>query len=317
MIFAGVCRGETYVFDEAVSVSINQEIFVPADDMTVVFPYSESFPKLEMIYALEDGCGDVDEAIESGDVLFKGIVDEQVFKADSGGADITVYARSMAAVLLDNECEPIQYTSPSVDVIYSKHIEPFGVELKDTKVKCRSGMLRITKGSSHYRALEKFCSEFLNTVPRIDSRGICRVDVYECDDVIYFDNRDGIGFGFISVSDKRYSRISKVHVSIENGYDTTVSDSESISRGIIRERYMSLLDSKTGTLSDAYDVIESGAADSFSVSLKCGERLINMIGAKAYVSAEGCEGEEFVVSRIKYISDGNGERTSVLLRLRG
>lgn len=313
MIFAGIENGETHIFREIVSVSINQEIFVPADDMTVVFPYSEGFPKLEKIYALDDDCGDIEEAILRREVLFEGIVDEQVFKADSDGADITVYARSMAALLLDNECEPTEYSSPSLDVVYFKHLRPFGVELKDMKTKCRNGSLRITKGSSHYRVLEKFCNEFLNSVPRIDARGFCRTDVFDCDDVIRFDNRNGVGFSYISISDNRYSRISKIHVSKNGGYDTTLNDEESISKGIVRERYMCLLDSKTGTLSDAYEAIESGAINSFSVTLKCGERLINTIGARAEVDVRGCENAELVVAQVKYKADRNGEYTRVKL----
>lgn len=311
MIFAGECSGEIYRLPEAESVEINQELYVPADDLTVVFPYSGDIPGLHKIYVLDDECGDVDRAIEKNDVLFKGVVDEQILSADVNGASIKVYARSMAAVLLDNECPPMMYVNPSGDVICGKHIEPFGVDFEIADVNCRCGELAIPKGSSHYRAVEKFCAEFLGTVPRVDGKGVCRFDTFENVGDILFDNKFGVEFESVTVCENRYSRISRVYVSGENGYDMTVNDGETQSLGIVRERYLNLANSETGTLSDADNIIRNGRMQSLSVTLMCGGCLINKIGFNAAVSVEGCEGESFVVSQVKYTAINGIEKSRV------
>ncbi len=316
MIFAGLSEGKCYFFGHAVSVSVNQEMFVPADDISIIFPYTDNFPFLERIYALEDNVKNIRQAIGERNVLFDGIVDEQVFKSDRSGTNITVYARSPAAFLVDNECEPAEYINPSEDVIFARHLTPFGIEMKKSGKKCRNDRLRINKGSSHYKILEKFCRDFLDSCPRIDSRGICRTDVYDSEKKIFFGSERGVGFDSVSVSRSRYSRISKIHVGKNGGYDTLLTNDDAEKAGIVRERYICLLDSKTGTLSDAYDVLENGETNSFSVSLKCSECLINYIGAEAWVDAEGCRGKKFVVSKIRFVSDGNGEFTKIKLSLK-
>lgn len=311
MIFAGECEGKIYSLPEAESVEINQELYVPADDMTVIFPYSGDIPDLHKIYMLDDNCGDIEKAVEERNVIFTGIVDEMIMSADISGAGIKFHARSMAAVLLDNECPPMMYVNPSADVICSKHIEPFGVGFDINGISCRSGEFSISKGSSHYRVLEKFCAEFLGTVPRVDEKGICRFDTFENVGDILFDNRYGIGFESVSVCRNRYGRISRVYVSGDNGYDTAVNDNEALSLGIVRERYLNLASSETGTLSDADNIIKNGRMQSLSAALICGGCLVNKIGYNALVSVEGCLGERFVVAQVKYTVRNGVERNRV------
>ena len=112
MIFEGICSGEVVGLYNALTVEINQELSVPADSMTVSFAYNGEFPSIERIYALESDCIDIDKAIEKGDVLFSGIVDEIILTADTSQAFVTVYARSLAALLIDNECKPTEYINP-------------------------------------------------------------------------------------------------------------------------------------------------------------------------------------------------------------
>lgn len=317
MIFAGECDGEIYRLPEAERVEINQELYVPADDLTAVFPYSGEFPGLHKIYILSGGRSDIEKAIEESDVIFKGIVDEQILSADRSGARIKIYARSMAAVMLDNECPPMMYTNPSADIICSKHIEPFGVGFEIEGIKCRCGELAIAKGSSHYKAVEKFCSEFLGTVPRVGGDGICRFDTFGETEDILFDNKSGVEFESVEVCESRYSRISKVYVSGDNGYDTEVSDSESRELGITRERYLNLSSSETHTLSDADNILKNGRMKSLSVVLVCEGCLLNKIGCNAQVSVEGCEGEVFVVAQVKYTASSGGEKCRVKLMRTG
>lgn len=304
MIFVGECGGELIRLDEALEVEINQEINVPADDLKVVFPYMSDFPALERIYLLDE-CDDIFKAVSEGNVFFGGIVDEQILSADYSGARIKIFARSAAALLLDNECPPMMYVNPSADVIADKHLIPFGVRFSDDDKTCRSGVLSIAKGSSHYKALDKFCAEFMGSVPRIDGKGVCRLDVYENVGEIDFDNRFGVSFESAEVCENRYCRISRVYVSGENGNDFIVNDDESQGLGIVRERYLNLSESKTHTLSDAENIIKNGKMKSLMVTLVCDGCFADKIGYGARVRIEGCEGKEFVISQVRYrLKDG-------------
>lgn len=314
MIFAGICDGEVVELENALTVEINQELGVPADDMTVTFAYGGEFPSIYRIYAIDSRLDDIDKAIEENNVIFSGVVDEIILSADTSCATVTVYARSLAALLIDNECKPSEYVNPSLSVIYYKHLLPFGITLEDKTVNCKSGTLTLHKGSSHYKVLEAFCSDFLGTVPRIDNKGVCHTDCTDTSEGLSFDNEKGITFEYVSICDNRYSRISKVFVNVNGSdYDTTVNDSEAENMGIVRQRYLSLLNSKTGTLSDADEIIENGKGDSFSVVLKSNERIINKLGCKASVSVAQCIGREFIVKSIKYTANSNGEATRIKL----
>lgn len=317
MIFAGVCKGEISVIDNVVSAEINQELLLPADDLTVTFVYGDDLPDFERIYVLSDDCEDIEYAVKVGDVLFSGIVDEQILTADTNFARVTVCARGLAALLIDNECRPSEYVNPTLDVIYIKHLAPFGITLSYfNNVRVKQGRMRIEKGSSHYKVLSDFCSEFLGTVPRIDCKGVCRADCFAGQEEIVFDNRCGVPFEYVQINNNRYSRISKVYVSRGGAFDIEEADPKAVDEGIVRERFLSLLNSKTGTLSDADRVIKNGREESFSVVLKSPTCLINKAGCRAKVNIEQCKGKELVVSAVHYKADGDGELSTVKLSLK-
>lgn len=318
MIFAGVCKRETFVIDNVLSVEINQELAVPADDLTLTFVYSDGIPEFERIYAVSDNCRDIDRAVERGEVLFSGIVDEQTLTADKDYARVTLCARGLSALLIDNECCPTEYVNPTPDLIYVRHLAPFGIKLSSINLeKLRQGRMRVEKGSSHYKVLSDFCSDFLGTVPRIDCSGICRTDCFDRKEELIFDNRGAIPFGYVRINNNRYSRISKVYISRNGAFDMEEADTEAVEMGIVRERYLSLLNSKTGTLSDADKVIENGRKDIFSVVVKSPTCLINKLGCKARVNIEQCMGRELVVSAVNYRANCDGEQTTVRLSLKG
>ncbi|MGN1130411.1 MAG: hypothetical protein ACI4Q8_03585, partial [Ruminococcus sp.] len=131
---------------QPLSVTINQEENVPADDLTVVFPFAEGLNELDKILVKDMGV-----------IVFKGVVDEQQAISNKSGAFLRIIARSMAAVLLDNESKPASYINPSVSVIFSRHLEPCGIEsYKGDNLSC-VGSFNIPKGSTNWQVLNSFC----------------------------------------------------------------------------------------------------------------------------------------------------------------
>lgn len=311
LILIGEYGGKLFRLPGAEEIEINQELNVPADDFKAVFPNAENFPMLDMIYLVRDECFDIEKSIETDNLYFKGIVDEQVYSTDVNGTVMCVYARGMAGLLIDNECPPLMYTNPSSDIIYKKHIEPFGIGICGEITHCRGGELYIPKGSSHYKAVERFCKDFLGTIPVINAKGCFRFDCYEGTGKIVFDNCYGEPFESAVVLEKRCNRISKVYVSGESGYRIEVNDDEAQSMGIVRERYIDLAGSATHTVSDADNIIEKGRSQALELRLVCSGCFLDKIGYTAMAELERCRGREFVISQVRYVIDRNSEKSRI------
>lgn len=315
MIFAGICGGKIVELKNAVSVEINQSLDIPADDMAVVFQYSDDFPDISRIYALDKDCIDIKQAVENREVIFSGVVDEVVLSADTSKAQITVYARSMAALLLDNECKPQTYINPDTDLIYINHIKRFGIGIMDVNKAKKTGVLNIYKGYSHYKAAEKYFSDFLNAKMRIDHRGICIINGLNISEYLNFDNYSGITFNSISICDENYNRISKVFVCNDNmlNYDTVIKDRNAIEKGIIRERYLNINSSSDCCLADADRLIKEGKNNTCTVTLQSDERVLNKLGYRCTVNTPISIKKKLTVGDIHFAKTGKKEKTVIKL----
>ena len=60
-------------------------------------------------------------AEENGEVVFLGEIDSIVSERSATAQTMKISARSLAALLLDNEAEPLDYNSPSPQLIFRRH----------------------------------------------------------------------------------------------------------------------------------------------------------------------------------------------------
>ena len=56
-----------------------------------------------------------------GKTVFFGVVDEYEITADESGLLAVVRGRSLEALLLDNECEAVEYAGAGLDFILQRH----------------------------------------------------------------------------------------------------------------------------------------------------------------------------------------------------
>ncbi len=313
MRFFGENGGGSFPIDNISGVTINSELGVPADDLTVVIVGAD-VPSLWKIYALKDGAVSIEDAKKRDAVIFDGYVDEQVSGEDKSGKTVTVYARSPASLPLDSECGQAEYLDPTADVIFRKHLSCFGIENTSGKTSSKSGVMSITKGQSHYTAVRRFCEMFLGSECRINGAGKFYPDVRDVGGRLSF-GEGGIGFYSITIREKRCLRVSQVTAESSSG-EIVVKNEDAIRCGIVRQRRMSLFDSATGTLSDADAVIKRGEENSLVVTLRCGGYLGDIIGCSACVSYGELDGKEFSVIKTKYSSGSSGKETVVVLRQR-
>lgn len=98
--------------------------------------------------------------------LFRGICDRQIVGLDSAGCRLTVWARSDAAVLLDNEAIPQEYSCVTLDEMFAKHLAPYGFQ---SDLEGEGSLLgyQVGKGVSEWEAFSTFCQRALGRSPHI------------------------------------------------------------------------------------------------------------------------------------------------------
>ncbi len=253
------------------SLTINQEQNVPADDLSVVLSYNSDLPELNMIQLIDDD-----------KVVFRGVVDEQQTLLSDKYAYNKIVARSMAAVLLDNESEPVSYFQPSTSVIFSHHIKPFGIEAYKGENRACKEAINISKGYTNWKAVDAFCKKAYGNSPRVEGDGTINFNGLNNNSLIEFSNTNGTKYNSVKENNKRCKIISRVNVKLksDSGYTYKVENSLAVSKGIKRERYLDA--SVPSTAPDvAQTMIDNGNASSYEIRITTNERLLNIIGAKA------------------------------------
>lgn len=288
-------------------VTLNQDVDVPADELVVVIPYYEQPSELVTIEMLTD----------DNNLIFSGVVDEQLTVIKDDGCAIKITARSKAALLLDNEAIPANYRMPTDYLIYSKYVSSFNIDCADIKGISYRGDFTVSKGDTHWQALNSFCRNLYGKSPKITSKGVLYMGGLKNDEVMTFSNSDENGrrYMYLSENIKRCNIISNVLVktSQEGGYDVNVESKEAKERKINSRRIVN------GTLyntpmSCADRMIERSIEDSYQIVLTCDGCLADVLGASAVIKdfAPKVNGSLYI-SRIKYTLSAGKEATLLVL----
>ena len=296
--------GKDIILPQQLSVTINQEEAVPADDLTVVFPIIEGLSELDKI-----------QVKQNDEIVFKGIVDEQQAISNKSGAYTKIIARSMAAVLLDNESKPANYINPSTSVIYSRHLKPYGIEKYNGENQSLVGSFNVFKGSTNWQAFSNFCVQTFGKIPRIESDGTANFNGLERDKEITFGSDEGINYISVTENNRRCQLISSVwaKTSAQGDYTTEITNDTAKDRKIKRERYFDA--TANSDLRVADKIINNSIDSSYELSLTCLGCYLDIIGSRAKVKDRHLGIiENLYVSGICYALNSNGEFTKVLLK---
>lgn len=109
-------------------------------------------------------------AVEQGETVFTGVVDECERGWDEQGGFLTVSGRSMAARLLDNEALGMDYQVATWQDIVRDHVTPYGVQTVGTGLPAVSGF-SVAVGSSEWQVVYEFCRYYGGITPRFDRLG--------------------------------------------------------------------------------------------------------------------------------------------------
>lgn len=302
-VFTDVCD-EVVELNNAVSVVINKEEGVPADDLAVVFPYV-SVKELKNVVVYDNET-----------VVFTGIVDEQIVSVKGDMATLKVCARSMASLLLDNESVPLSYNYPSQRVVVKNHANRFGINVKDEKTATYFGTQTVGKGSTNWLPLDKFSKKVYGKGIRVDERGELIFAPQYSGECVFSNDGDGIAYTSLSEVKKRCEEISKVRIKLTNssGYHSVVENEDAVKRGIVRERYLNAVLTDTPAVC-ADNMIRKSKENAYVVTINCPGRYLNIFGMNAKIKGDiTLHTENLYISSLIYRQSSTQEMTTVILK---
>ncbi len=146
---AGI-HGEELKVNELLSFELSRSIDAPCDGLRITYLCGEEpFEISEVTVHI------------GGEKVFYGICDRQKMTSNEKGFEVFVYARSSAAVLLDNEAVPITYNAPCTDILFHNEAKRFGFKNKLPDFYCGEEYA-VTKGISCYGAINNFVQFMCN-----------------------------------------------------------------------------------------------------------------------------------------------------------
>lgn len=304
------CDGAEYRLPPLVRWNVRHTLGIPADDFDVQFVYDSGMEKM-----LEDAVSF--RGSWQGKTVFSGVVDEYEIKTDSGGQLVRVTGRGMAARLLDNESEPVQYVTCTLEDILNNHVRPYGIT--DIEVGCAGSAAGYTveSGSSQWTALYNFCKYVCGITPRFSRSGTL-VLAPESGNMVQIDASSGADE--VVFNERRYGVVSSVLVRhTADCSQETVEDAQGRSRGICCRRVV------TVPRAPGYDAvrytgryqISESKTDSVTCSLTLPEPFAAFPGdgAKLLLPA-GCTGRNWLVSETESWADGDSCGTRLTMRRR-
>lgn len=110
-------------------------------------------------------------AVEDGETVFTGVVDECEAAWDSQGAWLELSGRGMAALLLDNEAPGQDYGTATLADILRDHVTPFGIRVAEQKALPPVSQFSVATGSSEWSVLYEFARYHGGVTPRFDRKG--------------------------------------------------------------------------------------------------------------------------------------------------
>lgn len=301
------CSGKCVKKGMPLTVVINSDCTVPADGFTVTFP-------LDTI-AFENG--DFIELYKDEVLVIKGQIDEVTDVCTANAAVTRISARSLAALLLDNEAEPVTYVNPAAGFIFERHLKRFGITEYSGGEEPLFANLKINKGMTHWQVFENYCSNKYGKFPRITGDGKALFEGYNGDGLIVLsDKRSDINYFSIKRKFMRCKLISDVKLKLnDNGlYDGCISNTNEESKGIERVRLVNAL-TDTTSIGTADKIIAQSNINSLRYIVECVGCYADVLGKSAVIKDKKLGViENLIVDRLKYTLDSSGETTLIELR---
>ena len=273
------------------SVSLRRDADTPADSLELTFETAKP------LFSTEP-CGLRME--RDGEVLFSGILDEHSVHEKGGVRTEFFSLRSRAAVLLDNEAVPGQLRMPSLRLMETRFLLPYGIRAEAGDFSPKAGELVIEKGTSCWQAVCRFAESFLHCTPHCTREGTLRFAERAVKTLHLSDVQE------TELLRRPYAQISRVVVqNAHSGAYNAVYENEAAA-GVCRERYLSAY-AKTAPRS----LIADGERQSLRLRVVCGGLVDGDPGDLCSFPTFGASCEKMRLTALRYRFAQGEEKTEL------
>lgn len=296
-ILTDICGRKT-VFENAVSMILDMEEDAPAHSLEIAFVCD---------FCNKDFCA-IKVEDESG-CIFNGIIDEQTESQTSNAVLLEITARSLAALLLDNEAIPQTYHLPSMEIIFERHLKPLGFEKYIGSSKSFGGEMTVVKGMSEWSVLSMFAGRFLGVVPKILEDGTVDVSGELPEKTVVLSG------GSIKLRrvKKRCEVISRIRSRGRSGagYEIVTLNPLAQTLGICRSRCMNVAAAVDTSVSAGERLIQNGNDAYEHIEITCSGKLLYPLGT--FIVANGIDKGR--LKALRYHKDINGETSTLTISI--
>ena len=150
------------------------------------------------------------EAFQGQEQVFAGVVDECEVTWSAQGCRLEVSGRGMAALLLDNEAQGLDYQVATLRDILRDHVLPYGIQVARQEPLPAVERFSIDYGSSEWTVLYEFACYYAGITPRFDRQGRLVLAPWQDEQIRVVHDR--VPVTALSARDKRYGVLSEIWV---------------------------------------------------------------------------------------------------------
>ena len=186
-------KGNIICFEKPLSLTIDMSLTVPCDSATVVLPYKNYADGAEI------------KIYNETDLIFVGVIDEEISIFNTTGNYKKYVARSKMALLLDNQAYPTELNNVTRTYLGNKYLKDFSIDF-DNGEEVYTGKITVDNGMTVYDIFAEYCDKVFSSLPRMTPKG----------KLIFYSNIDSeitlsnLSYTSLIENKKRCEKISKV-----------------------------------------------------------------------------------------------------------
>ncbi|MEM1484359.1 hypothetical protein V6615_05700 [Oscillospiraceae bacterium PP1C4] len=282
----------------------------PAHSFEGIFPCTRAYPELFQI-----------SVFAGSTKIFDGMIDEQSVTENDQGRQIKLLARSVGAVLLDNEALPQLYQSVSLTQIFNNHIRPYGYHSLVADTDPSFDRYQILKGVSEWEAFSNFFRNTAHGNAFIDENNnvVCRTKE-PVGTIHTFSNREisAQHYTNLKITNNRYSPITRFVIRDNNGAYSYAYDNKLTNElRLKRRRYLVpsveyTLSSNGGSI-DAALRIRRSMLGKLVITLTCPEMLVSGVCDRVNLDTGLEQYKNLFVQQVRYKLAASGVTTTLTL----
>ena len=248
-----------------------------------------------------------------GKLVFNGFCDKQKVSYDKSGYSCFIYARSSAALLVDNEALPCQYSKPSARQLWFSNAKDFGFECALPEVYSENNYL-VSKGTSCYGAINDFVSVVYGAPVYVTPENVLTV-YKESENIKNLNDYNVVSFSYII---NRSEPISAIDYKISSGddYSYHFKSDYACQMGIKRRRLYNLSSVPLWQREiTAEKKIKESLKEYYSVSAEISGECDLMLYDRVTFDFDFTDmKDEFYICEIVRSKSKDGEKTTVVLK---